>query len=151
MQNPIQKFRQIVFEKLGILPRKLKTLTSTNCRRVEYFFPKILHPFPTCHCLQRVFGIFLFGDLESFAKIRNNLVSTVTETETIFYFHSFSLYVISFPFLVFSKNFMFVLFILIKTYTSRSSKTIIISTHCNVIFAEDFLWILFTINKIIYS
>ena len=37
--KPTQKFKQssIVFKKLGILSRKLKTLTSSNCRRIEYF------------------------------------------------------------------------------------------------------------------
>ena len=65
MQNPIQKFRQssIVFEKLGILSRKLKTLTKSNCRRVKYFLRK--------------FCTLSFGlDLELFANIQNNLVST---------------------------------------------------------------------------
>ena len=49
MQNTIQKFRQssIVFEKPGILSENLKTLTSSN-----------------------------YTDLELFAKIKKDLVST---------------------------------------------------------------------------
>ena len=37
MQNPIQRFRQspIVFEKPDILTEKMKTLTRSNCHRVE--------------------------------------------------------------------------------------------------------------------
>ena len=48
----MQKFRQssIAFEKPGILSGKL---TSFNYRRVEYFFAKILHMFPTYHTLQK--------------------------------------------------------------------------------------------------
>ena len=40
MQNPIQNFRQssIVFEKPGILPEKLKTLTSSNYHTVPNIF-----------------------------------------------------------------------------------------------------------------
>ena len=43
MQNPIQKFRRnsIVFEKPGILSEKLKTLTSSNYHRVQYFLLKL--------------------------------------------------------------------------------------------------------------
>ena len=39
MQNTMQKFRQspTAFEKPGILPEKLRTLTSSNNHRVEYF------------------------------------------------------------------------------------------------------------------
>ena len=62
MQNSIQKFRQssIVFEKPGILPAKLKNLTSSNYRRVEYFLLKVAHisyiPMSTKGCL----GFLLF-------------------------------------------------------------------------------------------
>ena len=38
MRNPIQKF---VFEKPGILSEKLKTLSSSNYHRVEYFLLKL--------------------------------------------------------------------------------------------------------------
>ena len=39
MQNAIQKFRQssIVFEKPGIIPENLKTLTSSNYPTVQHF------------------------------------------------------------------------------------------------------------------
>ena len=60
MQNPIQKFRQssIVFENPGILSENLKTLTSFSPQKGAWDF-------------------FLFClDLELFAKIENDLVST---------------------------------------------------------------------------
>ena len=40
MHNPIQKLRQssIVFDKPGILPENVKTLTSSNYPTVQYFF-----------------------------------------------------------------------------------------------------------------
>ena len=55
MQNPIQRFRQssIVFEKLDILSEKVKTLTSSNYHRVQYFFAETSHTFPTYQCLQK--------------------------------------------------------------------------------------------------
>ena len=71
MQNAIQKFRQssMVFEKLGILFRKLKTLTSSNCRRVEYFLLKFCTCFLLTIVYKMVLGIFLFGlDLELLAN-----------------------------------------------------------------------------------
>ena len=45
MQNAIQKFRQssIVFEKPGILPENLKTLTSSNYPTVQYFLLKLIN------------------------------------------------------------------------------------------------------------
>ena len=61
MQNVIQKFRQssTVFEKPGILPEKLKTLTSSNYHRVDIFV-EFLHRFPflLTNVYKRVFGIF---------------------------------------------------------------------------------------------
>ena len=47
MQNAIQKFRQssIVFEKPGILPENLKTLTGSNYPAVQYF---LLKPWVIC-------------------------------------------------------------------------------------------------------
>ena len=55
MQYPIQKFRQssIVFEKPGILSQNLKTLTSYNYPRVQYFFAETSHTFPTYQFLQK--------------------------------------------------------------------------------------------------
>ena len=43
MQNATQKFRQrsIVFEKPGILPENLKTLTRSNYPTVLYFLLKL--------------------------------------------------------------------------------------------------------------
>ena len=73
----MQKFRQsyIVSEKPVILLEKLKTLTCSNYRRVEYFLLQSLHTLPTYQCLQKgVRGFFLFClDLELFAKIKNDL------------------------------------------------------------------------------
>ena len=82
MQNLIKKFRQssIVFERLGILSRKLKTWAKSNYHRVEYSLLTFCTRFSvsTYHCLKKgVRDFFLFGlDLELFAKIQNNLVST---------------------------------------------------------------------------
>ena len=43
MQNTIQKSRQssVVFEKSGILPENLKTLTSSNYPTVQHFLLKL--------------------------------------------------------------------------------------------------------------
>ena len=79
MRNPIQKFRQgsIVFEKPGFLSEKLKTLTSSNYHRVQYFLLKLATRFLLTNLYKSVFGIFLFClDLALFAKIKKDLVST---------------------------------------------------------------------------
>ena len=78
MQNTIQKFRQssIVFEKPGILTEHLKTLTSSNFPTLQYFLLKLRTSFLLTNVYKRVCGIFLFYlDLESFAKIKKDLVS----------------------------------------------------------------------------
>ena len=79
MQNPIQKFRQssFIFEKSGILSENLKTLTSSNYPTVQYFLLKLRTRFLLTNVYKRVCGIFLFYlDLELFAKIKKDLVST---------------------------------------------------------------------------
>ena len=79
MQNTIQKFRQssIVFEKPGILSENLKTLMSSNYPTVQYFLLKLCTRFQLTSVYKRVCGIFLFYlDLELFAKIKKDLVST---------------------------------------------------------------------------
>ena len=79
MQNTIQKFRQssIVFEKPGILSENLKILTSSNYPAVQYFLLNLLTRFLLTNVYKSVFGIFLFYlDLELFAKIKKELVST---------------------------------------------------------------------------
>ena len=79
MRNPISKFRQssIVFEKPGFLSEKLKTLTSSNYQRVQYFWLKLRTRFLLTNVYKRMFGIFLFYlDLELFEKIKNDLVFT---------------------------------------------------------------------------
>ena len=79
MPKPIQKFRQssIVFEKPDILPENLKTLTSSNYPTVQYFLLKLRTRFLLTNVYKRVCGIFLFYlDLELFAKIKKDLVST---------------------------------------------------------------------------
>ena len=71
MQKPIQKFRQnsIVFEKPGILPKNLKTLTSSNYPTVKYFFNETSHTFPTYQCLQKgVREFFYFVYVLSYSK-----------------------------------------------------------------------------------
>ena len=60
MQNHIQKFGQnaIVFEKPGILPENLKTLTSSNYPTVQYFLLKLCTRFLLTNVYKRVSGIF---------------------------------------------------------------------------------------------
>ena len=76
MQNTIEKFRQssIVFEKPGIFSENLKTLTSSNYPTVQYFLLKLRTRFLLTNVYKRVYGILL--DLELFAKIKKDLVST---------------------------------------------------------------------------
>ena len=79
MQNPIQKFRQssIVFEKPGISSESLKTLTSSDYPTVKYFLLKLGTRSVLTNAYKKVWGIFLFCiDLELFAKIKKDLVST---------------------------------------------------------------------------
>ena len=75
MQNAIQKFRQssIVFEKPGILSENLKTPTILQFNIFCWNFAHVFYlPMSTKVC-----GIFLFYlDLELFAKIKKDLVST---------------------------------------------------------------------------
>ena len=73
MQNLIQKFRQspIVSEKPGFLSEKLKTLTSSNSYKVQYFLLKLRTCFLLNNVYNRMFGIFLFClDLELFTEIK---------------------------------------------------------------------------------
>ena len=76
----MQKFRQssIVFEKPGILSENLKTLTSSNYPAVQYFLLKLRTRFLLTNAYKRVCGIFFLFclDLELFARIKNDLVST---------------------------------------------------------------------------
>ena len=76
MQNTIQKFRQIsiVFKNPGILPGSLKTLMSSNYPTVQYFLLKLCTRFLLTNVYKRGCGILL--DLELFAKIKKDLVST---------------------------------------------------------------------------
>ena len=79
MQNTTQKFRQssIVFEKSAILSENLKTLKSSNYPTAQYFLLKLRTRFLLTNAYKRMCGIFLFYlDLELFAKILKNLVST---------------------------------------------------------------------------
>ena len=62
MQNPIQKFRQspIVLEEPGILPKNLKTLTSSNYPTVQYFLLQLRTHFlltNVCKSVHRIFFI----------------------------------------------------------------------------------------------
>ena len=61
MQNPIQKFTQssIVFEKPAILSENLKTLTSSDYPKVQYFLLKLRARFLLTNVYKRVRGIFL--------------------------------------------------------------------------------------------
>ena len=79
MQNTIQKFRQssIAFEEPGILSENLKTLTSSNYPTVQYFLLKLCTRFLLTNVYKRLCGIyFILLDLELFAKIKKDLVST---------------------------------------------------------------------------
>ena len=74
----MQKFREssIVFEQPGIFSGKLKTLTSSNYRRVEYFLLQFCAGFPLTNVYKRLFGIsFFLLDLELFAKLKKEVVS----------------------------------------------------------------------------
>ena len=76
MQNTIQKFRQSsVFEKPGILSENLKTLTSSNYPTVQYFLLKLRTRFLLTNVYKSV-GFLLYLNLELFAKIKKDLVST---------------------------------------------------------------------------
>ena len=80
MQNTIQKFRQssIVFEKPGILPENFKTLTSfDDYPTVQHFLLKLCTVSYLAMTAKEGVGFFLFClDLELFAKIKKDLVST---------------------------------------------------------------------------
>ena len=78
MQNTIQNLdKTIAFEKPGILSEYLKTLTSSNYLAFQYFLLKLRTHFLLTSVYRRVCGIFLFClDLELFAKIKKDLVST---------------------------------------------------------------------------
>ena len=59
------------------MPENLKTLTSSNYPTVQYFLLKLRTRFLLTNVYKRVCGIFLFYlDLELFAKIKKDLVST---------------------------------------------------------------------------
>ena len=72
MQNVIQKLRQssIIFEKPGFLPEKLKTLTSSNYHKVQYFLLKLFPYFLLTNVCKRVFEIFLIL-LRSWVNCKN--------------------------------------------------------------------------------
>ena len=87
MENPIQNVRQrsIVFEKLGILSQKFKTLTSSN-----YVLNISLSKCCTCFSLtsvyKRVFEIFFIClDCELSSKIEKDLLSTHSQKPVFFY------------------------------------------------------------------
>ena len=82
MQNPIQKFRQksIHFEKSGILSKKLKTLTSSNYHRIDYFLLKLRTCLLLTNVYKRVLGIFfIFLDLKLFSKIKKTWRGTLND------------------------------------------------------------------------
>ena len=60
MQIPRQKFRRnsIIFEKPGFFSKKLKTLTSSNYHRVQYFLLKLCTRFLLTNVYKSVRGIF---------------------------------------------------------------------------------------------
>ena len=62
MQNTIQKFRQssVDFEKQGILPENVKTLTSSNNPTVLYFLLKLRTRFLLTNVYKTLCGIFFY-------------------------------------------------------------------------------------------
>ena len=73
MQNFLQKLRQssIVFEKPGFLSKKLKTFTSWNYYRFQYFLLELNTRYLLNNACKRVFKIFLFClDLELIANTK---------------------------------------------------------------------------------
>ena len=81
MQNIIQSFRKssMVVKKPGVLSENLKTLTSPNYATAQYFLIKLRTRFLLTNVYESMCGIFLFYlDLELFAKIKKDLVSTHT-------------------------------------------------------------------------
>ena len=84
MQNPTQWFRESStdFERPGVLSEKFKIFSSWI-----FFFVEILHTFLTYQCLQKsVQDFFLFRlDLELFAKIKNDLISTRSKKPGFFH------------------------------------------------------------------
>ena len=76
MQNPILKFRRssIVFEKPGFLSENLKTLTSSNYPKVQYFLMKLRTRFLLTNVYKSIGWVFLSRlDLELFVKIKKDL------------------------------------------------------------------------------
>ena len=79
MQNIIQKFGQcsIVFKRPGILFENLKSLTSSNYPTVQFFCSNFAHVFYLPMSTKGYVRFFLlYLDLELFAKIKKDLVST---------------------------------------------------------------------------
>ena len=76
MQNLILKFRRssIVFEKPGFLSENLKTLTSSNYPKVQYFLMKLRTRFLLTNVYKSIGWVFLSRlDLELFVKIKKDL------------------------------------------------------------------------------
>ena len=81
MQNSLQKLRQgsIFFKKPGILSENLKNFTSSNYPTVNIFCYNFAHAFYLPMSTKGCVGFFLFYlDLELFAKIKKELVSTLS-------------------------------------------------------------------------
>ena len=79
MQNTIQAFRQssIVFEKPGILSENWKLCWAPTILPFNIFYWNLAHVFYLPMSTKGCVGIFLFYlDLELFAKIKKDLVST---------------------------------------------------------------------------
>ena len=80
MQNPIQteiSTKLYSFRETRFLSERLKTFTSSNYHRVQYFLLKRRTHFLLTNVCKRVFDLFFFClDLELLAKIKKDLVST---------------------------------------------------------------------------
>ena len=64
------------FRETRYLSENLKVLTSSNYPTIQYFLLKLRTRFPLPNVYKLVRGIFFILDLESFAKIKKDLVST---------------------------------------------------------------------------
>ena len=79
MQNTVQKFRQssIVVEKPVILSENLKTVTSSNYPRVQFFFLKLCTRFLLTNVYKRMCGgFFILFRSWVICKKEKGLVST---------------------------------------------------------------------------
>ena len=82
MQNTILKFRQIscISEKPSYLPEKLKTLASSNLRRIQYFLVQFCKRCRLTNAYKRVLGIFfLFSQILSYLELFQQIIQDLNK------------------------------------------------------------------------